>query len=194
MTNEVTSMKETRTAEIRASQINDAMTIEGRAIVFDQPTQINDPVGSYTEIIRSGALDGADLSDVRLLFNHDLNRVPLARTPKTMTLSVDPVGMTIRATLPATESAREVYESVKRRDLTGMSFAFKVPEGGDTYDPKTNTRTINSIEKVYECSIVQYPAYGQTSVEARSVMTESQERLRKLEKLKSVVNMIKRGD
>lgn len=187
-------MKETRTAEIRASQINDAMTIEGRAIVFDQPTQINDPVGSYTEIIRSGALDGADLSDVRLLFNHDLNRVPLARTPKTMTLSVDPVGMTIRATLPATESAREVYESVKRRDLTGMSFAFKVPEGGDTYDPKTNTRTINSIEKVYECSIVQYPAYGQTSVEARSVMTESQERLRKLEKLKNVVNMIKRGD
>jgi hypothetical protein len=170
------------------------MTIEGRAIVFDQPTVINDPVGSYTEIIRSGALDGADLSDVRLLFNHDLNRVPLARTPKTMSLSVDPVGMTIRATLPATESAREVYESVKRRDLTGMSFAFKVPEGGDTYDPKTNTRTINQIEKVYECSIVQFPAYGQTSVEARSVMTERQERLRKLEKLKSVVNMIKRGD
>ena len=187
-------MKETRTAEIRASQINDAMTIEGRAIVFDQPTTINDPVGSYTEIIQRGALDNADLTDVRLLFNHDLNRVPLARTPKTMSLSVDPVGMTIRATLPNTESAREVYEAVKRSDLRGMSFAFKVPEGGDTYDPKTNTRTINQIEKVYECSIVQFPAYGQTSVEARSVMTESQERLRKLEKLKNVVNMITRGD
>ena len=54
--------------------------------------------------------------------------------------------------------------------------------------------TINKIEKVYECSIVQFPAYGQTSVEARSVMTESQERLRKLEKLKNVVNMITRGE
>ena len=187
-------MKETRIAEIRASQSNDAMIIEGRAIVFDQPTTINDPVGSYTEVIERNALDGADLSDVRLLFNHDLNRVPLARTPKTMSLSVDPVGMTIRATLPETESAREVYQSVKRGDLSGMSFAFKVPEGGDTYDAKTNTRTISKIEKVYECSIVQFPAYAQTSVEARSVMTDSEKRLRQLEKLKSVVEMIKRGD
>ena len=184
-------MKEIRTAEIRASKLTDAMIIEGRAIVFDQATTINDPVGSYTEIIARGALDNADLTDVRLLFNHDLNRVPLARTPKTMSLSVDPVGLTIRATLPNTESAREVYEAVKRSDLRGMSFAFKVPEGGDTYDPKTNTRTISKIEKVYECSIVQFPAYGQTSVEARSVMTERQERLRKLEKLKSVISMIK---
>ncbi len=184
-------MKETRIAEIRAESLNDALILEGRAIVFDQETKINDPVGEYREIIKSGALDGADLSDVRLLFNHDLNRVPLARTPKTMTLKVDPAGMTIRATLPNTESAREVYESVKRRDLTGMSFAFKVPEGGDTYDPKTNTRTINTIEKVYECSVVQFPAYGQTSVEARSVMTESQKRLGQLQKLKDLISMIK---
>lgn len=183
-------MKETRIAEIRAESLNDALILEGRAIVFDQETEINDPVGSYREIIKSGALNEADLSDVRLLFNHDLNRVPLARTPKTMTLKVDPAGMTIRATLPKTESAREVYEAVKRRDLTGMSFAFKVPEGGDTYDPKTNTRTINKIEKVYECSVVQFPAYGQTSVEARSVMTESQKRLEQLQKLKSVISMI----
>ena len=184
-------MKETRIAEIRAESQDDALILEGRAIVYDQATTINDPAGSYTEIISRGALDGADLTDVRLLFNHDLNRVPLARTPRTMSLTVDPAGMTIRATLPATESAREVYESVKRRDLTGMSFAFKVPEGGDTYDPKTNTRTINQIEKVYECSIVQYPAYGQTSVEARSVMTESQKRLRQLQQLKNVISMIK---
>ena len=184
-------MKETRITEIRASQNEDAMIIEGRAIVFDQATTINDPVGSYTEIIQRGALDGADLTDVRLLFNHDLNRVPLARTPRTMSLKVDPVGMTIRATLPNTESAREVYESAKRRDLTGMSFAFKVPEGGDTYDPKTNTRTISKIEKVYECSVVQFPAYGQTSVEARSVMTESQKRLGQLQKLKELINTIK---
>ena len=184
-------MKETRIAEIRAESQDDALILEGREIVFDQATTINDPVGSYTEIIQRGALDGADLTDVRLLFNHDLNRVPLARTPRTMSLKVDPVGMTIRATLPNTESAREVYESVKRRDLSGMSFAFKVPEGGDTYDPKTNTRTITKIEKVYECSVVQFPAYGQTSVEARSVMTESQKRLGQLQKLKELINTIK---
>lgn len=186
-------MKETRISEIRAESQNDALVLEGRAIVFDQATAINDPAGSYTEIIKRGALDGADLTDVRLLFNHDLNRVPLARTPRTMSLKVDPAGMTVRATLPNTESAREVYESVKRHDLSGMSFAFKVPEGGDTYDPTTNTRTITKIEKVYECSVVQFPAYSQTSVEARSVMTESQKRLRKLQQLKEVIKMIKLG-
>lgn len=186
-------MKETRITEIRASDTNDAMIIEGRAVVYDQPTSIKDPAGSYTEIIQRGALDDADLSDVRLLFNHDLNRVPLARTPKTMSLNVDSAGLTIKATLPNTESALEVYEAVKRGDLSGMSFAFKVPEGGDSYDPKTNTRTITKISKLYECSIVQYPAYGQTSVEARSVMTEGQKRLKQIEQLKQVANMIMRG-
>lgn len=186
-------MKETRFAEIRADSNEKALIIEGRAIVYDQKTVINDPAGSYNEIIKRGALDGADLSDVRLLFNHDLNRVPLARTPKTMSLKVDPAGLTLRATLPDTESAREVYQSVKRGDLTGMSFAFKVPEGGDSYDARTNTRTISKIEKVYECSVVQFPAYVQTSVEARAVMTESQRRLRQLEKLRATISMIFKG-
>ncbi len=184
-------MKEIRLAEIRAESQKDALILEGRAIVFDQATTINDPAGSFSEIIKRGALDDADLSDVRLLFNHDLNRVPLARTPKTMSLKVDPAGLTIRASLPDTESAREIYESVKRRDLTGMSFAFKVPEGGDSYDPKTNTRTITKIEKVYECSVVQFPAYSQTSVEARSVMTEGQKHLKQLNRIREVIKMIK---
>lgn len=186
-------MKETRIAEIRAASQDEAHILEGRAIVYDKPTTINDPAGSYTEIIKRGALDEADLSDVRLLFNHDLNRVPLARTPKTMSLKVDPAGMTVRATLPETESAREVYESVRRGDLTGMSFAFKVPKGGDSYDAKTNTRTITKIEKVYECSVVQFPAYGQTSVEARSLMSESQKRLRQLQNLRELAKTISGG-
>ena len=62
-----------------------------------------------------------------------------------------------------------------------MSFAFKVPEGGDSYDAKTRTRTIHKIEKVYEISVVPFPAYPQTSVEARSAMSgqEGAERLRR---------------
>ena len=55
--------------------------------------------------------------------------------------------------------------------LSGMSFAFKVPEGGDSYDAKTKTRTIHKIEKVYEISVVPFPAYPQTSVEARSAIS-----------------------
>lgn len=168
-------MKEIRLAEIRAAAAaaDDSLVLEGVAIVFDTPTIINDFGGSYTEVIRSGALDNADVSDVHLFYNHDMNKVPLARTPKTMELKTTPAGLEFKATLPNTESAREVYEAVKRGDLTGCSFAFTVPEGGDEYDPATDTRTIFKISKLYECSIVPFPAYPQTSVEARAARQNS---------------------
>jgi len=73
-------MKELRVCEIRANAPVDAesLILEGRPIVFDEPTKINTPAGEFTEIIRKSALCSTDLSDVRLLYNHDLNKIPLA--------------------------------------------------------------------------------------------------------------------
>lgn len=187
-------MKEIRIAEIRAAEPTadggKALILSGRPILYDTPTLINDVGGSYTEIIKSGALDGADLSDVRLLYNHDLDKVPLARTPKTMTLKVDNKGLTFEAVLPDTAAAKEVYEAVKRGDLSGMSFAFTVPDGGDAYDANTNTRTITQIAKVYECSVVPYPAYPTTSVEARSARTAALSNLQARQRAKILYNQI----
>lgn len=183
-------MKELRTCEIRATTPagENGLIIQGVPIVYDQPTMINDPAGQYIEIIKRGALDGADLSDARLLYNHDLSKVPLARTPKTMQFIRDPAGLKMVATLPETAEARSVYTAVQRGDLSGMSFAFKVPPGGDIYDRATNTRTIHKIEKVYEVSVVPFPAYPQTSVEARAAMQAVNDPLRDAAKIK--VNQI----
>lgn len=189
-------MKEIRLSTVKAETRGDtaaagkALVLYGRPIVYDEATSINDLAGSYTEIIKAGALDGADLSDVRLLVNHDASKIPLARTPKTMSLKVDAAGLTFEATLPDTEEARSAYAAVERGDITGMSFAFKVPEGGDHYDPATNTRTINRIEKVYECSIVNFPAYPQTSVEARSARAASLDRFKAIQTAKIKINQI----
>lgn len=187
-------MKEVRITEIRAAEPTadgaKALILRGRPILYDTPTLINDVGGSYTEIIRSGALDGADLSDVRLLYNHDLGKVPLARTPKTMSLKVDEQGLTFEAVLPETAGAKEVYEAVKRGDLSGMSFAFTVPEGGDDYDAKTNTRAIRQIAKVYECSVVPYPAYPTTSIEARSARAAALNSLEARKRAKILYNQI----
>lgn len=164
-------MKEIRIAELRAldSPVDDnALILEGRPIIYNQQTVIKEAFGSYNEIIKPGALDDADLSDTRLLYNHDLNRVPLARTPKTMQLTVDPAGLKMVALLPNTAEGQAAYTAVKRGDITGMSFAFVVEKGGSQYDPKTNTRTITKIRKLLECSLVPFPAYPLTSVEARS--------------------------
>ena len=79
----------------------------------------------------------------------------------------DEVGMHFRATLPDTEEARSVYTAVKRGDMSGVSFGFTVSDGSQ-YDVNTRTRTINKIDKVLEFSIVNYPAYSETSVEARN--------------------------
>jgi len=167
-------MKEIRIAEIRAEAPAgaDSLIIAGRPIVYDEPTAINTPAGAYTEIIRRGALDGADLSDVRLLYNHDMNKVPLARTPKTMRLTKGPAGLELAAELPDTAEAKSVHTAVSRGDLSGMSFAFKVPKGGERWNRETRTREILKIEKVYEISVVPFPAYPQTSVEARSMVQE----------------------
>ena len=174
-------MKEKRLCEVRAAaQADEDLILEGMPIVYDTPTVIYDPAGSYTEVIKRGALDGADLSDVHLTYNHDSNRVPLARTPKTMQLSISPAGLKMVAHLPGTEEARSLYTAVDRGDLSGMSFAVTVPHGGDIYDPATNTRTINKIAKVLECSVVPFPAYPTTSVEARAQMKDTENRKRAL--------------
>lgn len=165
-------MKEVRVAEIRAEATpaggEKALILRGRPVVYETPTIINDIGGSYTEIIKRGALDGADISDVRLLVGHDASRIPLARTPKTMTLTRDADGLTFEASLPDTEAGREAFKAVERGDIRGMSYAFTVPEGGDEYDPKTNTRTISRISKVYECTLTAFPAYESTYVSAES--------------------------
>ena len=187
-------MKEIRTAEVRATDPTadgkDAFIIVGTPIVFDTPTTINDLCGSYTEVIKRGALDGADLTDSRLLVNHDMTRIPLARTPKTMQLSITEKGLEMRAELPDTEEARSVYTAVKREDLTGMSFAFSVPDDGSSFDAKTNTRTITKISKVYEVSLVNFPAYPTASAEARSTRAESLKKLEARNKAITLCNLI----
>lgn len=171
-------MKELRVSKIsvetRSGEAvdNSELVLIGRPVVFDTPTTINDPLGPYNEVIERGALDGVDLTDTRLIYNHDLSKVPLARAPKTMTLTVTDEGLEMRAVLANTEEAKSIYTAVQRGDLDGMSFAFKVPEGSDSYDRETNTRTIHKIEKIYEVSVVPFPAYATTSVEARSMITK----------------------
>jgi hypothetical protein len=185
-------MKEIRHIEIRTAQQpnDDSLIIEGYPVVFDTPTNINDPMGSYTEIIERSALNGVNLNDTRLLYNHDLSKIPLAKTPKTMELSINDEGLYMRAELPDTEQGRSVYTAVKRGDLTGMSFSFTTDKDGSQYDVEKRTRTISKINKIYECSIVPFPAYQTTSVEARSQMQEAEQRQEAIQQAKINLNKI----
>lgn len=148
---------ETRTAPITAT--DKPLIISGYAVVFDTPAQI----GDFQEIILREALEATDLSDVALFYNHNLNSVPLARTPKTLQLQIDAHGLKFVATLPATAEGESIYQSIKRGDLRGCSFAFTV----DKDEWQGNKRIITKIGQIFELSIVPYPAYQDTTIEAR---------------------------
>ena len=160
--------------EFRAVDNEGEKIIEGHAAVFNRQTSVG---GFFYEVIESGAFDKADLRDVPLMVNHDFSKIPLARSRRnngnsTLTLSVDEVGLAIRAKLDVESNAdaRALYSAVERGDLDGMSFAFIVDgEEWQDLDTDTPTRRIKSISKVFEVSACTFPQYEDTDITARSV-------------------------
>lgn len=161
------------TFEIRAEERDGEGIITGRPIVYNQRTDIG---GWFEEVIDSGALDGADLTDVRFLVNHDTRKIPLARSRRnngnsTMQFSIDPEGMLldwVKLDIKSNPEAAALYSAVSRGDITGMSFMFSVKgEKWDNLDTDYPTRHITEIGKVVEVSAVTFPAYEATTINAR---------------------------
>lgn len=146
--------------------------IVGRPIVYDVKTDI---CGMFAEIIDKGALDKTDLKDVRFLVNHDISKIPLARSRKntknsTMQLTVDDKGMEIKVALDTENNteAKNLYSAVERGDISGMSFMFGVDkEEWENLKSDYPTRHIKAISTVIEVSAVTFPAYEETSITAR---------------------------
>ena len=157
--------------EVRAEESETESIITGRPIVYEKKTDL----GYFDEVIHRGALDKADLTDVRFLVNHDISKIPLARSRKntensTMQLTVDKEGMKIRVTLDTENNteARNLYSAVKRGDISGMSFMFGIDaEEWEDLDTEHPTRHINTISTVVEVSAVTFPAYEATEIDAR---------------------------
>lgn len=146
--------------------------ITGRPIVYDSKTDLYD----FFEVIEQGALDETDLTDVRFLVNHDLSKIPLARSRRnndnsTMKLSVDNEGLKIdwvKLDIENNSDARALYSAVQRGDITGMSFMFGISaEDWEDLDTDKPTRHIRAIERVIEVSAVTFPAYEDTEINAR---------------------------
>lgn len=143
--------------------------IVGRAIVFEARATLytdRETGLDYGEIIDRHALDGADLSDVVLRYDH-AGRV-LARTRNgSLKLTVGPGGLDIEADMSQSDEARGLYQDVKSGLVDKMSFAFIVAPEGDEWDAQTRTRRVTHIERVLDVSLVSFPAYEQTKVSAR---------------------------
>lgn len=159
--------------EIRANEDKEKKnyTLTGRPIVYNSKTDL----GYFDEIIESGALDKANLKDVRFLVNHDTSKIPLARATEgnkesTMRFNVDKNGMEISVELDVENNseARALYSAVQRGDITGMSFMFTIDgEEWENLESEHPTRHIRAIGQVFEVSAVTFPAYEASEISAR---------------------------
>lgn len=170
--------KITMDVEIRALDTEDgSIRIGGYAATFNQEaTGLNFremiAPGAFTRTLQSG-------NPVFLLVNHDMGELPLAATQSgTLQLSEDRIGLRMEADLdPSNPRAAEVASALRRGDVSKMSFAFSVAEGGQTREE--GLRTLTDLD-LYEVSIVTLPAYDSTTVGMRSAQEDLELAKRKL--------------
>ena len=145
------------------------MIIEGYAAVFDKETLIGSEDWGFYESIDKRAFEGANMKDVPLKYNHS-DAVPiLARTRnKSLALSVDDKGLFISAELLDTQDCIDMYKRIKAGLIDKMSFAFTVKEE-DVRKGKIPHRKITRFDRIFDVSVVDMPAYDDTSIYARSL-------------------------
>ena len=189
------NIKETRLADVKFEDTETGdMTLEGYAIVFNQETLIGDEERGFIEEIDTRALSEAAMKDVPMKYNHMDNFLIIARTKnQSLRLSVDDIGLKVQALLIDTTTNQDIFKMVRSGLLDKMSFAFSVDEQEWNYEGKIPKRRITKINRLYDVSVVDTPAYDQTSIYARSLETmELELKAMELAKRESDFVMMKR--
>lgn len=148
-----------------------AYRVSGYATTYNDPYVLGSVDGvDYLERIDPHALDGADLSDVIMQYDHE-GRVLARQSNGTLWITTnDEHGIKVEADLSKTDASRALYEDISTGMVKDMSWAFTVAE--DDYDIDTHTRTIKRVGKVYDVSAVSIPANPQTEISARAYCEE----------------------
>jgi hypothetical protein len=148
-------------------------TIEGYGAVFNDETVIYD---FFRERILPGAFkDSIAQDDIRVAFNHSPNFILGRTSAKTATVDEDATGLKYTATPPDTQAGRDTVTSIKRGDITGSSFAFKIEndqdEEWDYSETKKGMLPLRTIKRarLFELGPVAFPAYENTTVSARAI-------------------------
>lgn len=160
---------ETRKAEDGTEE----MIVEGVACTMNQETTIYRGAGwEWHEIIADGAFASCDMTDVIFNYNHS-GRVYARTRNATLEVWVEGLELKMRAKLRADDQGhKELHEDIKAGNIDRMSFAFHVSSSKWEYRVENNMeidiRIITGIDKLYDVSAVDIPAYDTTSISARS--------------------------
>jgi len=157
--------------ELRASG---GMTIVGRPAMYNS---LSKDLGGFREVLLPGCFDQSlDDPEIYCAWNHDNSQILGRISAGTLQLDSDSVGLTMRCELPNSPLGQNVYQSIKRGDVSKMSFGMFV--GEDSWDIATDERgqryERRSVKRarIFECSPVTSPAYDSSSVSARSLFPD----------------------
>ena len=138
--------------------------ISGYFAVFNSEYEI---FPGASERVAPGAFDETLPGDIRCLIDHE-TRLVLGRTKsRTLTLKADSRGLWGEVEInPSDQDALNLYERVKRGDVDQCSFGFEILD--EEFEELEN-KVLWTIRKVklYEVSVVTFPAYEETGVTAR---------------------------
>lgn len=181
--------KEIRQLQIEYRTTEGSRKIEGVAIVFNQ---LSEDLGGFREMIIPDAVqDVIEQSDIFFLYNHNQDRGFLARSRNgkgSLTTEVKEDGVHFSFDAPHTALGDEVLEHLRRGDINQCSFAFRIAE--DAWEKQSDglyIRTIKRFERLFDMSLVDTPAYSQTTacVRFNEILEEekkaAEEQMRKLE-------------
>ena len=184
------NLLERRTITLKELRVVDSISdestepaIDGYASVFDSWSEELGGNQPFRERVVKGAFEETiQNDDIRALFNHDPNYVLGRNKAGTLTLEEDDKGLHVRITPPDTQWAKDLLVSIKRGDITEMSFGFTVILDRWNYEDNTDVRELLKV-KLYDVSPVTFPAYTQTECGIRSAYDNHQKEVVKAKEL-----------
>lgn len=144
---------------------SDGMHFRGYAAVFN----VDSEPRPYIEQIRPGAFTRSlkNGRDIRMFLNHNQDMVLGSTKAGTLRLEQDKKGLIADGDLPDTTYARDLSVVMQRGDVDTMSFGFRVPADGDTWE--SDRRYLKEVNLFEVSPITGFPGYPQTSAYVRSV-------------------------
>lgn len=166
--------------KVESRQAAESRTIVGYAAKFERWSE---PImGWFREKIARDAFSECDVTDVIMCFNHNVDSILARTTSGTLSLATDEEGLRFEFDAPDTSLGNDMLELVRRGDISKCSFKFTVEEDEWRYADKQNKmdydeRTIRKIDKLYDVSLVVYPAYNDTEAGVRHLEERKQQYL-----------------
>lgn len=173
-----TELRELTTNKIEIREDDDGnRTISGYAVKWDMRSHVLGLFYKFREQFQKGAfLESLNDDDQRFLWSHDTSKVLGRKKNDTLRLKEDDIGLRFELDLPNTSLGNDTYESIKRGDVDGVSFAFR--DADDSIDEPDDDLPLRTIKKakLLEVSAVAFPAYPDSEVSARGYDPMKQEK------------------